>query len=743
MLAGLPACVSLENMNGDYETSKTPNANNNKFPTQYAHYPRPVQSFDVYSGEIETLYSQVYWRGQDPVALPAEVIAAFANKIMAIVGFEIDQVRITPEGDVRVPINVAYNHHFESTMVGSKSSFEKVWFEGPNDVRLLELLREHGGHGVPSQHEHWFVRGGANDKTGAVPTQQDFGAANGGEARKSFHGFAPGFVQLIQSPHTIQITPMQIDTWHREKMNLTGYSPFVPGPLPRSSLAPKNALYSGLLECPISSRIETVVDLNAVMSETVCTQDLAMQSAGACFLAVEKFLGKTTFPIITDSGVDVSKPAGCSLALGDGSIKVYFNSATTVVGCASNTGIAGGSASSLVNLTLSASQTKQIVVITVQGPAEVWFGVGFNASKMGDSPWAIVMEANGNVTERKLQDQNPGALLPASVTVVSNIVVNGSRTVTMTRPMKGVSPDYYTFDTQAQMLPFINAVGAAATLSYHKNKLPSKIALLPATSSDGKPASGVCVCASEIPPFGQGKGGFVYHPVHQPGEKGDGQVNYDNSCPPEPTGDLLAQKNPTCDVRTYVGGQIVCHHMWSLLDADQDIPWVDQPLKYHLKMRFWYQEYDPLYHTSVYRTTWGIASPVEYDVPKCDEVTPGCSKAEDGSWIHTIHGQYTGHGKLVAAHFHCHAPTCLSVKMYRNDTGELLCEEKALYGKGRKEDYDEVGFIAVPPCLWGDAEYGLMPPPDLGKGTLMHSVKTANATNGHHGEMAWQQMFYA
>ena len=51
-------------------------------------------------------------------------------------------------------------------------------------------------------------------------------------------------------------------------------------------------------------------------------------------------------------------------------------------------------------------------------------------------------------------------------------------------------------------------------------------------------------------------------------------------CAPQPRSDLLAMNNPTCDVRTYVGGQTSCHHMWSLLDADQPIPWVDQPLVY-------------------------------------------------------------------------------------------------------------------------------------------------------------------
>merc|ERR1711920_1214401 len=120
-------------------------------------------------------------------------------------------------------------------------------------------------------------------------------------------------------------------------------------------------------------------------------------------------------------------------------------------------------------------------------------------------------------------------------------------------------------------------------------------------------------------------------------------------------GDLLAMRNPTCDVRAYVGGQTACHHMFSLLDADQDIPWPDQPLEYHLKMRFWYQDYNESLHTDVKRTTWGIASPVEYDVPKCAPGVAGCSRGTGGSWVHTIRGTFKGgSGKLVAAHFHCH-----------------------------------------------------------------------------------------
>ena len=35
---------------------------------------------------------------------------------------------------------------------------------------------------------------------------------------------------------------------------------------------------------------------------------------------------------------------------------------------------------------------------------------------------------------------------------------------------------------------------------------------------------------------------------------------------------------------------------------------------------------------------------------------------------------------LLAVHDHCHAPTCLSMEMWNNDTGALLCRQRVLYG---------------------------------------------------------------
>ena len=65
-----------------------------------------------------------------------------------------------------------------------------------------------------------------------------------------------------------------------------------------------------------------------------------------------------------------------------------------------------------------------------------------------------------------------------------------------------------------------------------------------------------------------------------------------------------------------------------------------------------------------------------------------------------------GNLHLAAIHFHCHAPTCLSMKMMRNDTKEVICEERPIYGGTGKIDlakFDERGYILQPPCLWGDA----------------------------------------
>ena len=71
-----------DNMNGDYILSETPNAHDTQklFPTHFKDYPRPVESFELYSPPIVSLYSQVFWKGLDPVDLPEEIVKSTTAK---------------------------------------------------------------------------------------------------------------------------------------------------------------------------------------------------------------------------------------------------------------------------------------------------------------------------------------------------------------------------------------------------------------------------------------------------------------------------------------------------------------------------------------------------------------------------------------------------------------------------------------------------------------------------------------
>ena len=451
---------------------------------------------------------------------------------------------------------------------------------------------------------------------------------------------------------------------------------------------------------------------------------------------------------------------------GNGAIEATFNHGGEAE-CGMRPIATFGATGSLVNLTVALDAAADEARITMAGPSAVWFGVGFNAQQMGDEPWTIVVDGAGAVTERKLVDQKPGTELAATITVVSNTAVNGVRTVVLTRPLKGKDEDYYSFDVAGTTaLPFINAVGSGPAFAYHQAKLPSSLLLLPKTS----PA---CICAGAPMPFGDGscKGAITYVPnASQAVDIGAGTVNFNNQCAPEPASQLLAQHNPTCDIRTYVGGQLTCHHMWSLLDADQPIPWADRPLEYHFKYRFWYQRFnssggggggDTASHRAI-SGGWGAnlgagrgGLGAEFDVPKCVRgmEAQGCSRGSDGTWVHTVVGiQRPGvsSGKLVAAHMHCHAPTCLSMSIANNATGEVYCVSHPTYGGAHgiqpsasdTSRFQELGFIAVPPCLYGSPEYGLDPSPDF-TGVTLRIVKKSNATYGHHGEMSHGQFYYA
>ena len=103
------------------------------------------------------------------------------------------------------------------------------------------------------------------------------------------------------------------------------------------------------------------------------------------------------------------------------------------------------------------------------------------------------------------------------------------------------------------------------------------------------------------------------------------------------------QRNPTCNIETYMGGLECCLNQGFLLDTNQPQPWPNQNLTYKMRVRFWYQEYTegtafvPSSHTNLVRFYWQTESFAgEYDVPKGSLNLPGTSTGPDGGYRYTI-----------------------------------------------------------------------------------------------------------
>ena len=467
-------------------------------------------------------------------------------------------------------------------------------------------------------------------------------------------------------------------------MNLTG-SPFVPGPHPRNSLAPTSgpdAIYSGLLECPVTTRIRKSFEpgsygfndsfaaqafscprsdpdsqssfcvkqgvngisgavtepgangtgviiagkvSSATQCEAACTAELscigftwispqfsqkvwhddcylrvsgtatdakqpgivtgwrlgrgsgagvpascatarscehAVVDAAQCFSAA-KALPEIPGSVTTHELSSGEFPPGCSVAADStGGARVIYNSnasSTACCGTSATTDLTGVSVNTNVTMGLKVSGSNSSVQIRLSGPAAVWFGVGFDAQLMQDAPYTIVVEG-AKVSERQLGKHVAGQLLQPSVSVLSNTVSDGIRTVVLSRPLIGATAAHFTFSTTSLKLNFISAIGVSLNFGPHGSAPhgAAEMRLWPTNSP-------VCVCSIPAAEFGAGKGSLEYMPTSS-------TVRFDRPrCDDQPREDLIAQRNPTCDIRTYVGGLDSCRHGWHLLDADQPV----------------------------------------------------------------------------------------------------------------------------------------------------------------------------
>eukprot|EP00041_Stephanoeca_diplocostata_P039733 m.1637620 g.1637620 ORF g.1637620 m.1637620 type:complete len:886 (-) comp25984_c0_seq1:1972-4629(-) len=299
-----------------------------------------VEYFDVY-GEVQTKYSQVYWTRNAPVNLPAALVKRFEGKVMAITGYEVDQVTHTVSGeettvtpaaedgplggfscypscstsDKSVPIYNAYNHHYFGWLMGADSEIFELdsptkW-PNPTTTGVRSLPNDHG-----------------------YPTNIVFKENPGGEFRKSYHGYPSGYAQLLHSPTQWVVEPMQIDTHNREfDINeQTGYKPTF---LPEMDHNNKTNLHSGLsplIECPCTDRYTlTVVKTSPIITKATCPAAIA--TAADCTAQVQS-MGVTVGASLTIN--NASRPAGCLMdpvAATPGTYNAVFNSAKSTATC--------------------------------------------------------------------------------------------------------------------------------------------------------------------------------------------------------------------------------------------------------------------------------------------------------------------------------------------------------------------------------------------------------------------------
>lgn len=684
---GIPYVISNPSSHGKYST---------EFSDESPEY------FDVY-GQIQTRYSQVYWILNDPIPLPSDIVKRFAGKVMAITGYEADQVIKTTEGEVSFPIYKAYNHHYFAWLTGADS--EMVYLP---KAKLL-----------PNP-THWEARSLPNNH--GFPTNLVFKENPGGEYRKSYHGYPKGYAQLIYSPTTWLIEPMQIDT-HNRDYNGTGFQPWFLPKQDFNKTDPKSHL-SPLIECPCTDRIgRVVINNSAILTSGLCTATIS--SASECFKAIANIA--TVFSTSTVN--NFSLPYGCIIEplLDGASYNAIFNTANSTQPCGTNAPlpILSGKQVSLIDISIAVhTEVPSVTTITLSGPATVWFGVGFNAGQMADLPYAIIVDGNGEVSERKLADHGAGTVLNTTVTVVSNTVISGVRTVVLSRSTLINSLDYYAFPTQPATIAFINAIGNTATLAYHQSRTAAELTLLPTSSI-------ACMCA----PVETTYLSYMNTSLNE----------YNVYCAPEPRGDMLQQNNPACKMQTYMGGTSCCKHTWFLTDRDQENLIPSAVDTYFIKFRYYFQEYVPATpktaasHQMLHHWVFLIDEQVnDYEEVQCADgsmcqgVITARLKASDMG-IEAAPANYTGFQLFVIA-AHCHAPSCIRQELYNADTGELLCRTTALYGNGT-EAFNEAGYEALPPCLYG-YQPGLMPPPTISKDTNIMAIKVFNNTYRHLGQMA-------
>jgi hypothetical protein len=675
----VPPVAMAVNMNGRPGQYKIANKHGS-FSTDYDNR---TSYFDVYSEPIRTRYSEVYWKVQDPIPIDPKIANYFsADRIMAVIGYEVDQVRIDHETgrEISVPITWAYNHHYTVLLYNARKVRLVQRTNPAQNKQTTNVIHPHGNHFT-------FLKLQNNESTATssscssssntnndhqnktkpppiIPLVHFFSEGNGGEFRLSYHGYPRGYAQLVRSPNAFQITPMQIDTWNRT----TSTAAFAPGPIPRSSQQKQQAKYNPLLECPCSDRLpkqwgmtySTVPnssDDDDHSRKSICTEQI--MDAEECMFGARLAVPATAYEehrlMIKNGDHDLvddeydEYPFGCSVQQhGNGSADIVWkekhdqkdHTATNIPVERIETAVAQSwiaISHSIVNVSITAIQysdrdTKHddndnsIITMTLVGPADTWFGVGLGASTMCTDLVADECVSGG-----------PYAIIVSNDTVAERRLAFHGAGQVLSNSVTIVSNTVDENGNRTAVLtrPWVGL--SPEHFSFDPISAPSLDMIVANGCSEvfaqhcGHTSSKLHFLAADVP--------MTVCKSGREGTIGGNKFQDRNRCAPFPTSELLTQANPTCSIESYVGGLMCCRHGQSLLDKDQEIPWKDTYLEYRLKFRFYYEEYFPATgdrpgsHQNLVRLYWQTESFAgEYDIVPCEQQEGECVQIITSRW---------------------------------------------------------------------------------------------------------------
>jgi hypothetical protein len=407
-----------------------------------------------------------------------------------------------------------------------------------------------------------------------------------------------------------------------------------------------------------------------------------------------------------------------------------------------------GMAENLVNITLDIDPSKDLVTLTLQGPANVWFGAGFgyhHVSTGGADPsvgvsmvgtnWSVVVFPNGTVEERDLGNHEPGVKLPTTVNIVSATKENGLHTVVMTRSIQGQKSDNYFFDPNANAVTFINAIGGSADFYFHTAKQSGVLYLVELDYP-------TCICDMAAD---QGTIGGYSWGTQRCVDKPLGQMLDDPAWLTGPYANNVKGKgvNPTCDIHAYRGGLRCCKGGTIILDEGQNVTNNDV-FEWQLKYRYYYEIVeDPKTTQNTFMTSWWTEhNNGEHDIPVCLESDKSkCQNTITSNFTAGMMGGCANGCEFITMEGHCHIG-CIGMEMWIMDDPAnpvLLCNATVGYGSG--DDWmDEMGYIAgANTCIFSKNDPNLANPVALHPLTKLKSVKISNNTNSYTGDMGlWE-----